>query len=342
MDVRYISRRNILRQKDPFNLHTLEIKTFEVETFQDDIVPRFLSKLHTIVTDLTEPTYVTYPGSYAEDWVLGTSTSQPRPTNTIWDSLLRHSVALRRLTVESQSESLLKYLISCPEPLEKIDIGIQNYACSGFCHCSMASTEQQCEAEHATVVRFMTTFWRRAIPVHKSALRTLSIRPPSGHCVSISGGQADRDFARDLNKFDPWGLTDDAKLALKSCQHLKNLCMGANNLLAFKDAMEFILGRISSVKKFEYIMGWFPAWVKMRWVRQGDPEFQAAAAVEKFRKEILEVRWNKRLTEARWGEVKIGLVPLKDGSWRVERDEEEDPSSGSWKLVFKERDRLRY
>lgn len=50
-------------------------------------------------------------------------------------------------------------------------------------------------------------------------------------------------------------------------------------------------------------------------------------------KEVLEIRWDKRLTEARWKEVRIDLVALRNGLWWVERDEEGE-TAGSRKLMY--------
>ncbi|KAK6356191.1 hypothetical protein TWF718_000563 [Orbilia javanica] len=320
-------------QEVAFNLHTLEIGDLAIKSFPDGLVPRFLSKLHTLSTDLTEPTGSTYPGSNAEYWAF----AFPKPTNTIWDSLLRHSVALRFLTVGSQSEPLLKYLISSPHPLDRVDIKIQQFSCM----YGQGSTEKACFAEHAAVERFMTMFWREAIPVHKSTLRELGIRIPNDHRVYGVGAYPFENLAAiSLNKLDPWGFTDDAKIALKGCQRLESLHMGTNNIAGLKDAIDIALEGVPPLRKFKFTIGRFPT-------KDIYASLQDSTPIEKFGKEgidvmrqVAEMRWDKKFTEARWKEVAIELVPWKDGSWWVERDGEGE-TEGSWRLIYSEWNKIR-
>ncbi|KAK6530152.1 hypothetical protein TWF694_003520 [Orbilia ellipsospora] len=321
-------------QEMPFKLHTLELRTVEATDFLDDVVPKHLSKLHTLIANKTEPPAITYSTSPPKKQ-LGSITVEPENRNplknTIWDSLLRHSVPLRRLTVGSQSESLLNYLVSCTYPLEKLDIKIQQYPCSGSYEDK--ATKKTCLAEHKAVENFMTEFWERAIPIHKTALRYLSIRAPEGHCKSQLYEEPKHDFARKLNRRNPWGFTDAAKEALKTCHCLEYLQMGSISVSKVKEAIEFALS-LSSLKHFKYTMGGFL--IRENVEGRGDYYgYDTRRAMGNIRVDILKVRWDAELPERRWKDVQIVLVPLEDESWWVERDTEEE-TSGCWRLMDKQ------
>ncbi|KAK6540663.1 hypothetical protein TWF694_008056 [Orbilia ellipsospora] len=346
-------------QQTSLALHTLELQTYEGIDFRDDMVPRHLSNLHTLTVEIMEPPQVTFRErpeyDIDVDLILhGTPIGDKKETelmireslplsNTIWDSLLRHSVPLRHLTVGSQSESLLKFLISCDHSLEKIDISIQEYLCRGR-GFRFHPTKRQCLAEHYSVKRFMDGFWGNAIPNHKSTLKYLSIRGPREHYTEETVWKR-AHYANVLDRLDLCTFTLAARDALQTCQALEYLQIGAKEVSKVKDAVKWALSFVS-LRNFTYVMGGyaFPNDRAEDW--PFDTHYGLENVSGTVRKALLDIRWDKDIPDARWKEVKIELVPPAHSSWWPERDFTES-RGGCWRYMddavvgAEERERMR-
>ncbi|KAK6506330.1 hypothetical protein TWF506_011248 [Arthrobotrys conoides] len=324
-------------QTVPFKLRSLTLRNdTRGVNFPDEVFQKYMSalqSLHLVTPEVeierTDPDQTESRDPFDGD------------TKSIWTHLMENEIYPSSISTFGQSPSLLKYLLSYPQPnsvLKSLEVRVWPYM----------------TIDPEDPRNFVNTLWHQVVPFHKKTLKRIAIYPEA-HSVTRGGNYLDKiswddqtALEEQLSEFPTpetglCMLDDEIKKVLKSCEKLEALEMGSLNWNGTPEFLRFVLFELSRKVRDVgfYLGGWSRKLVGWDCVGSSGAHYARQFAEARF--PLMEEVWNHTpedpesaeiLNDWTWKRLNIKLIPLKKTMWFVGGG-----VGGKWKLMDKKLER---